>query len=76
MRTINAKKLSEVVEERGENGVAELSLATGLSVSWFQKALSGNYDCAPRQITRRTLCRETGASEDELFPFKRESEAS
>jgi hypothetical protein len=68
-RTINALLLKQAIKQRGEGGLAQLARATHVSVSWLQKASTGNYEGVPREITRGALCRETGFNEDQLFPF-------
>ena len=68
-RTVNAELLKQAIRSRGEGGLADLAQATRVSISWIQKAMTGNYSNAPRGLTRQALCNETGYTEDQLFPL-------
>jgi hypothetical protein len=67
-RTVNADLLREAIENMGNSGLAGLAVASSVSVSWLEKALTGNYESAPRAITRAAICRATKLKEDDLFP--------
>jgi hypothetical protein len=68
-RTVDAELLKQAIRAFGEEGFIDFAKATGVSISWLQKAVTGNYEHAPRRLVREALCRETGISENKLFPL-------
>jgi transcriptional regulator with XRE-family HTH domain len=77
-RTVNSALLRKALRNRDDRRVKTLAEESSVSVSWLEKALSGNYECVPRALTRKALCSVTNLSEDKLFPLvgASESEAS
>jgi lambda repressor-like predicted transcriptional regulator len=40
---VNSQLIKDAVEKRGDNGLAKLSVESGLSVSLLAQLMSGNY---------------------------------
>jgi transcriptional regulator with XRE-family HTH domain len=68
-RTINTELLKRAIRLTGNGRFRDLAKASAVSVSWLEKAVSGNYSSAPRELTRQAICKATQLSEDELFPL-------
>lgn len=72
VRMINTDVLNRWIEERGNDGMAEL-LRAGLSIHTLARMIQGSYPSVPRRRARRALCSVTGLGENELFPIADES---
>ena len=65
-RTINAELLKQALTGKDQK---EFAKATGVSVSWLQKAVTGNYNHVPRRLQMEAVCRKLKLSQNKLFPL-------
>ena len=75
MRTINRKKLKDLIKNQGEGGLAKTSLGALISISTLEKMLAGTYKSSPKESLRLRLCRYLNATESDLFPPKQKKTA-
>ena len=68
-RTVNTSLLREVVRTRFDGSLKLFSKASGVSLSWLEKATSENYDREPKSLTIRAVARAAKLSETDLFPL-------
>ena len=68
-RTVDAQLLKKAIKEFGEEGLIDFAKATGVSISWLQKAMTGRYEHVPRRLIREAICRAAKMSENKLFPL-------
>lgn len=68
MYQVNSKRLRELIDARGDFGLAMASQGAQVSVSTLQKMYAGTYRSSPRELVRERLAKFFNVREDELFP--------
>ncbi len=79
MYRVNAKRFRELIDARGDSGLARASIGARVSVSLLEKMYAGTYNSSPREVVRERLAQFFNVSEAELFSFadsKRKGRAS
>jgi hypothetical protein len=67
-------KLKRLIKRMGEDGLARLSVETGVSISTLQKMICGGYTSSVRKLTRSRLSEFFNVAERELFDLVSEDE--
>jgi lambda repressor-like predicted transcriptional regulator len=66
MRTVDRSKIDDWIAKNGPNGLAKLSIESGIPLSSLAKIRSGWVPV--KKWTRIALAEKLGVTEDELFP--------
>lgn len=67
MYRVNSKRLRQLIDERGDFGLAMASQGARVSVSLLEKMYAGTYKSSPRDVVRERLAKFFDVAESELF---------
>jgi hypothetical protein len=71
MRSVNTKKLRELVEAQGERAKAKVSVGAKVGLSTLDKLIYGTYPNEPGEAIQMRLSEFFNVTRDELFPLVR-----
>jgi hypothetical protein len=68
-RRVNSKRLRELIDSKGDFGLAMASQGARVSVSMLEKMYAGTYQSTPRELVRERISAFFNVPENELFPL-------